>query len=87
VINDVPRAWPERILLGLLIVIWTILGLALSVLLIGLGVAAALGMAARIWWQRRRLQRDGAPQHVTVIEGEYRVLEKDPEARNGSSQK
>lgn len=87
VINGVPRAWSERILWGFLIVIWAVLGLALSALLIGLMIAAAIVLAVRIWWLRNRLQRNGKQQHVTVIDGEYRVLEKDPEARNGSTHK
>lgn len=87
VINDVPRAWPERILLGFLFVIWAILGLVLGAVLMGLVMAATLVLAARIWWLRHRLQRAGEPQHITVIDGEYRVLEKDPEARNASSHK
>jgi hypothetical protein len=87
VINDVPRAWPERILLGFLFVIWAILGLVLGAVLMGLVMAATLVLAARIWWLRHRLQRAGEPRHITVIDGEYRVLEKDPEASNGSSHK
>ena len=85
VINGVSRAWPERILLSFLSVIGMILGLALSALLIGLAVAVALGLAARIWWLRHRLQHNGAPQHVTVIEGEYRVLEQHTQDRDNGS--
>jgi len=83
VINDGLRGWPERIFFGFFIAILAILGLAFVVLIVGLGAAAALGLTARAWWLRRRLEREGAHSHASVIEGKYRVLERHTDARSG----
>jgi hypothetical protein len=60
------------------------LGLAFGALILGLGLAAGLGLMARIWWLRRRLRREGKLRHpAAVIEGEYRVLERHSTTRSG----
>jgi len=58
-------------------VLLVLLGLAFGALVLGLGLAAALGLAARIGWLRRRVYRKGKPRHpAAMIEGEYEVLER-----------
>jgi hypothetical protein len=73
----IPLGWPERILAAVLAVLLLLLGLAFGILLLGLAGAAALALAGRIWWLRRRLQRAAARRDGegdgTVIEAEYRV--------------
>ena len=78
-IGDIPLGWPERILAGVVAVLLLLLGLAFGAVILGLGVVAGLGLAARIWWLRRRLRRQGArpSSSSVVVEGEYRVLERD----------
>ena len=52
------------------------LGLAFGLVLLGVIVAVGLVLAVRIWWLRRRLRREGARGGATIVEGEYRVLER-----------
>jgi len=77
-IGGMPLGWPERILAGVLAVLLVLLGLAFGVVILGLGVVAGLGLAARIWWLRRQLRRQGAGSSASsvVVEGEYQVLER-----------
>ena len=76
VINGIPLGWPERILAGVVAVLVIVLGLAFGLVILGLVVAAGLVLAVRIWWLRRRLRRAGGHGGATVVEGEYRVLER-----------
>jgi len=85
VMRGVAPGWPQRVLLGFLAVIWVVLGLAFGAVFLGLGAAAALGLAARIWWLKRRSRRERRNRHATVIEGEYRVLEKGTDDGTGGS--
>lgn len=84
IIRNIPFGWPERILAGVFAVLLVMLGLAFGALVLGLGLAAGLGMAVRLWWLRRRLRREGKlPQPAAVIEGEYRVLKRYSTTRSG----
>ena len=53
-IGQSPLAWPQRILAIIVAVFLLLLGLALGTVVLGLALAAGLGLAARIWWLRRR---------------------------------
>ena len=80
IITNVPFGWPERILAGVFVVLLVLLGLAFGALVLGLGLVAGLGLAARVWW----LRRAGKLRHpVAVVEGEYQVLERHSTTRNG----
>jgi hypothetical protein len=84
IVGNTPFGWPERILAGVFAVLLVMLGLAFGALILGLGLAAGLGLMARIWWLRRRLRREGKLRHpAAVIEGEYRVLERHSTTRSG----
>ena len=84
IIGRIPFGWPERILAGIFAVLLVMLGLAFGALVLGLGLVAGLGLAARIWWLRRRLRREGQLRHpAALIEGEFRVLERQSTARSG----
>jgi hypothetical protein len=84
-IGSIPLGWPERILADVFAVLLVMLGLAFGALVLGLGLAAGLGLMARIWWLRRRLRREGKLQHpAALIEGEYEVLERHSTTRSGN---
>lgn len=85
--GGLPRiGWPERIMGALLGVLVLLVALAFGVLIFGILAVAALVLAARVWWWRRRL-RGLDRTHPVVIEGEYRVLEspRADSSRGGSS--
>jgi hypothetical protein len=80
-INGNSLGWPERIMVGVLGVLFLLLGLAFGAVILSLAAVAGLGLAARVWWLRRQLLRQQPKQphtqsDVRVIEGEYRVLER-----------
>jgi hypothetical protein len=84
--SSIPIGWPERILGGIFAVLLIALGLAFGMVILGLGVVAGLGLAARIWWLKRRLARTGAQSEGSVIvDGEYRVLERRSWPRDGGA--
>jgi len=86
VIDRIPFGWPERILAGVLTVLLVLLGLAFGVLVLGLSLAAGLGLATRIWWLRRRLRREGRLRHPpVVVDGDYHVLERHSPTRSGGN--
>jgi hypothetical protein len=81
-INRNTFGWPERILAAVLGVLFLLLGLAFGAVIMGLAAIAGLALAARVWWLRRQLlrQQPKTPEgqtDVRVIEGEYRVLDRD----------
>ena len=86
VIDRIPFGWPERILAGVFTVLLVLLGLAFGALVLGLSLAAGLGLATRIWWLRRRLRREGRlrPPPV-VVDGDYQVLERHSTTRGGGN--
>jgi hypothetical protein len=79
--------WPERILGGILLVLVILLGLTFGLILLGLGVAVGLVVAARLWWLRRRLLRNAKQQDIDIIEGEYRVLTRHTEYTHRDKQR
>ena len=83
VVGGAALGWPGRILFGALAVALILLGVVFGAVMVGLGVAAVMGMAVRLWWLRWRARRSGGLPDVTVIDGEYRVLERRREDRNG----
>ena len=85
-INGNSLGWPERILAGMLGVLFLLLGLAFGAVILSLVAVAGVALAARVWWLRRQMLRQ-QPKHQTdvrVIEGEYRVIEPshDPHPRH-----
>jgi hypothetical protein len=83
-IGSIPFGWPECILVGVFAVLLVMLSLAFGALVLSLGLAAGLGMAACIWWLRRRLRCEGKlRQPAALIEGECRVLERHSTNRSG----
>jgi hypothetical protein len=82
-IGVIPLGWPGRIVAVLVAVLLVVLGLVLGLVVLGLGAVAAVAVGARVWWLRRRLRREGVRPGVTVVEGEYRVVERQIEHRDG----
>ena len=85
-INSNSLGWPERILVGVLGVLFLLVGLAFGAVILSLAAIAGLALAARVWWVRRQLlrqqvQKPHTQSDVRVIEGEYRVLERDQSDR------
>jgi uncharacterized membrane protein HdeD (DUF308 family) len=64
----------QRILLGLLVGIWLILGLFAGALIFGLALVASGLLLLRLWWMRRHLIKPQPGNRKVVIEGEYRVI-------------
>ncbi|MGD8310607.1 MAG: hypothetical protein PVG98_14315, partial [Chromatiales bacterium] len=58
-IDTIPLGWPERILAGIFAVLVVLLGLAFGAVILGLGAALGLGLAARVWWLSRQVRRKG----------------------------
>lgn len=84
IVGNIPLGWPERILAGVFAVLLVMLGLAFGALILGLSLAAGLGLAARLWWLHRRLRREGRlRQPPALIEGDYQVLERRSTTRSG----
>ena len=77
--NGIYFGWPERILAGVLGVLFLLFGLFFSAVILGLVAIGGLVLAARVWWLRRQLLRQQPKQqaHMQVIEGEYQVLRRD----------
>jgi hypothetical protein len=82
-IGVIPLGWPGRILAVLVALILVALGLVFGLVILGLGAVAAVAVGARVWWLRRRLRREGVRSGVTVVDGEYRVVERQIEHRDG----
>jgi hypothetical protein len=86
VFSSTSLGWPERILGGIFLALVLLLGFTFGLVLLGLGVAAGLILAARLWWLRRRLLRDAKHQEVDIIEGEYRILTRRTEDRDNDKE-
>jgi hypothetical protein len=65
----------QRMLLGLLVGIWLILGLFAGALFFGLALVVSGLLLLRLWWMRRHLVKPGPGNRKVVIEGEYHVIE------------
>jgi hypothetical protein len=67
--------WRDHILLIAVVFTWTVLGLIFGTLILGLGAMAAVGLAARLWWVRRRLRHTASVRGARVLDGRYVVLD------------
>jgi hypothetical protein len=86
-LNGNPMGLPGRILIGMLGVLFLLLGIAFGAVILSLAAIAGLGLAARVWWLRRQMLRQPRKPHqrqtdTRVIEGEYRVLDRQHGDRN-----
>ncbi|MEJ2452884.1 MAG: hypothetical protein P8103_01825 [Candidatus Thiodiazotropha sp.] len=72
----------HKLLSGLLVGIWLILGLFAGALFFGLALVASGLLLLRLWWIRRHLLKPRQGTRPAVIEGEYHVVE--TEVRQGS---
>jgi hypothetical protein len=61
------------ILVGLALIVAVLFGAVLLSVIFGVAMVAAIVIALRVWWIRRKLER-GQPARGAVIETEYRVI-------------
>ena len=74
-----PLAQAFGALLGLAVLVMSFfLGIVVLAVLVGLALIGGSVLALRMWWLKRRLQREAArqPDDATVVEGEYSVVER-----------
>lgn len=70
-----PLSWPARLGLVLVFTLALAAGVVLSAAFFALFLVLALVGSVWLWWQRRRLRRQGRRQGGDIIEVEYEVLE------------
>jgi len=70
-----------RVLRGLPVLVWRLLGLLSGVLFSSLALAAASLLMLRFWWWRRYVAAPGRMERSAVIEGEFSVVERAHDAR------
>jgi hypothetical protein len=75
----------ERILFALLVLVWEAFGLVFDAVILGSGAVAALALGVRIWWPRRRLRCASASAYVSVIDGQYALVDEDRQRKRGDS--
>ena len=61
------------ILVGLALIVAVLFGAVLLAVIFGVAMVAAIGIALRVWWLRRKLAR-AQPPGGAVIEAEYRIV-------------
>jgi uncharacterized protein (DUF2062 family) len=70
------------ILVGLALIVAVLFGAVLLSVIFGVAMIAAIVIALRVWWIRRKFERM-QPSQGAVIETEYRVIhERDAEERS-----
>lgn len=62
------------ILVGLALIVAVLFGAMLLAVVFGVAMVAAIVIALRVWWLRRKLAR-AQPPGGTVIEAEYRIVQ------------
>ena len=66
----------QRIAGFLTVTAMIMLGIVYGAMMLGLIVAASTAIMAKWFWSRRQHRQTGSDWKATVIEGEYRVLQK-----------
>lgn len=62
------------ILVGLALIVAVLMGAVILAAVFGLAMVAAIVIALRVWWLRRKLRRSGSRSGGALIEAEYEVL-------------
>ncbi len=71
----------QRLLRGLPVLVWRLLGLLTGVLFSSLALVAASLLMLRFWWWRRYVAGPERVERSAVIEGEFSVVETAPDTR------
>jgi len=74
----------QRLLRGLPVLVWRLLGLLTGVLFSSLALLAASLLILRFWWWRRFVAKPGWMERSAVIEGEFSVVETASDTRERS---
>lgn len=76
-----PLNWMETLVAVLIVAVALVVGLTFGLVLLGLAAVLMVGMAARVWWLRRKWSRQTGGDD---LETEYHVVERHIEHRSRS---